>query len=389
MIAHVIAPFHGRLDDAHHHCAFGQKARRFPAMMKPLGYRTVMYCNEGSDSAADEQVFLLSNDEFDTFYPKQKPEEFHGSYATINERGWPTFNTRLIKELLDRVKPGDIICHPFGRAHQALPKIFPGIQNFETAVGYSDKPFGCWRAFESDAWRHYHYSLADNDPELRGDKGNNRFYSWTIPNFYDLDDWPIGDGSGDYVVFMGRICPEKGMQTIAEIIRADAGKTQFVFAGQGNFDELIARQIVRSPNPFIGGVKPKVEFVGPLTGMKRAELVGKARCALICSSFIEPFAGAGVEAMLTSTPLVAVSYGAPCETVIHGVTGYRCHTLGDWLAAIDASKRLDRKTVADIARSKYSLEAVAPLYDAAFKQIADLSAEGWYSRASHHIPKHE
>ncbi len=381
---HVIGIFHTRLDDAHQHCAFSGKARRFPKMMRLSGYRTVMYCNEGSVTEADEQVTMLSNEEFDTHYPRQKPEAFHGDYAKIGERGWPIFNARLIQALIDRLKPGDLICHPFGRAHQALPEIFPHIQQIETGIGYGDKPFGCWRIFESNCWRHYHWGMSDRDPALRDNKGMNRLYSWVVPNFFDLDEWPIGDGSGDYVAYMGRITPEKGTSTMVEIIRADAGKTEFIFAGQGDFDQHIWRPVIRSPNPF-HGTKPRVVFLGPVTGKARAELVGRARCSLICTTFIEPFAGAGVESMLVSSPLVSVDYGAPTETVIHGVTGYRCNTLADWLTAIEKSKFLNRSTVAKVSRHRYSLKTCAKLYDAAFRQISDLSGKGWYSPDSYRV----
>jgi glycosyltransferase involved in cell wall biosynthesis len=43
----------------------------------------------------------------------------------------------------------------------------------------------------------------------------------------------------------------------------------------------------------------------------------------------EPFGGAGVEAQLVGTPVLASSFGAMIETVEHGISGYHCHTLAD------------------------------------------------------------
>ena len=372
---HMIGCFHTKLDDAHAHCAFSGKARRFPKMMRLAGYHTIVYCNAGSETEADEQVIMLSNEEFDTHYPKQKPTDFHGSYATIGERGWPLFHSRLCIGLLNRLKPGDIICHPFGRAHQTLTNIFPHIQQFETGIGYQDAAFGCWRIFESETWRAWHWGR-ETTPST--DRGTAKSYSFVIPNYFDLDEWPTYSGMYDYVAYMGRLTPEKGMSTLVEIIRADAGKTEFRFAGQGDFEGLIQKPL--------GDGFSNVRFAGPITGRDRAAFVGNARCTLMPTEFIEPFGGSGVEAMLTSTPLISSNYGAFVETVEHGVTGYRCNTLADWLAAIEASKHLDRATVARIARSKYSLETCAKMYDAAFRQIADLSDKGWYSPNSYRIP---
>jgi len=85
-----------------------------------------------------------------------------------------------------------------------------------------------------------------------------------------------------------------------------------------------------------------------------------------------------VEAMLCGTPVVAVDYGAMTETVIEGVSGFRCHTLQDWIDGIHAVGDLDRRTIADIARTKWSLEACAKRYDRIFQQLNDLYCAGWY-----------
>ena len=79
------------------------------------------------------------------------------------------------------------------------------------------------------------------------------------------------------------------------------------------------------------------------------------------------------------------SYGAFTETIEDGVTGFRCSTLGDFLAAIELADKLDRKYIRDRAVRLYSFQAVGKKYDAAFKQIADLRDEGWYKNVTHNV----
>lgn len=370
---HLISCFHTQLTSETSHCAFSSKALRFSKMMHLKGYRVIEYSNAGSESEADEKVVMLTQEEFDQFYPKQKPSDFVGNYAQIGERGWPTFNSRLIIALMERVKPGDIICHQFGRAHQALPQILPQVAHVEIGVGYPDAEFGCYRIFESETWRAWHWGKGEGG----SGKGMSKTYSFVIPNYFDLHEWPVGNGYRDDVVFLGRITPEKGMSTLVEIIRADDGKTQFSFAGQGDFEGLIQKPLGNPSN---------VRFLGPLTGSDRAPYLGLARCSVMPTQFCEPFGGSGVEGMLCGTPLIASNFGAFVETVQHGITGYRCNTLADWLAAIEASKKLDREIVARVARSRYSLVTCAKQYDAAFRQISDLADKGWYSPISYRIP---
>lgn len=391
---HMVACFHTLLTDDYSHCAFSGKCRRWAKMMKPLGWKTVVYTNEGSDVPdASEMVHLLSAEEFAHFYPRKDKTEFHGNHAVIGDRGWPAFNNRLIVELSKRVKKGDFILHPFGRAHESLVTHFPHAHHVESGIGYSDKPFNCWRIYESETWRHYHWGRWDHDGSVpRDDKGINRYYSWVVPNYFDLDDWTVGTGKGDYVVYMGRITPEKGMTVIAAMIRELANRCKrtgevpprFVFAGQGNFEHEVMRHVLSDPKPEDHCLN--IEYVGPVHGRARSDLIGNARCMLMPTNFIEPFAGSGVEAMICGTPLLSVDYGAFTSTVIEGVTGYRCNTLGDWIAGIEASKHLDRAKVASITRERYSLEACAKLYDRAFKQVSDIDRKGWYTSESHRIP---
>ncbi len=383
---HLIPCFHTQISIAYSHCAFSCKSLRFPRMMRPLGYKIIEYSNAGSESGADEHVEMLSSKEFDEFYPAQKAGGFHGNYAVIGSRGWPLFNERLKIELAKRVKPGDLILHGFGLSHSEVMNMFPECTHVEPFIGYPDEPNNAIRIYESITWQHYHFGRNDHNPALKDRRGNGHRYSFVIPNFFDLDEWPFcpKNENEDYVLFMGRVTAQKGMTTIAEIIRknssdAKAGRAEllkFVIAGQGDFDGDVMRHIMRDPAPSKEWLN--VKFLGPVIGRDRAPLVGKARCMLMPTEFTEPFGGSGVEAQITGTPLLASTWGAFPETTEHGKTGYLCRTLADWMEAIERSKNLDRKYISDRARRLYSLETCGAAFDRAFKQIADLKSEGWY-----------
>ena len=83
--------------------------------------------------------------------------------------------------------------------------------------------------------------------------------------------------------------------------------------------------------------------------------------------------------MLCGTPLIAVDYGAFTETIVDGVTGFRCHTLGDWLKAIDDVDKLDRRRVAESARNRFNLDVCGAKYDRVFGDLNDLYDKGWYT----------
>lgn len=350
---HLLGLFHTQSTLAFSHCAFTGKALRFPKMMQMRGYKVVEYSNEGSESTADEKVVILTKDEFDGFFNSRKPTDFHGDDAYVGSPAHQLFEQRLVKELRERVQPQDIICHPFGHAHQLLLSEFPDQQHVETGIGYPTLMPDSFRIFESYAWMHFH----------QGREGRNGInYEWVIPNYFDIDEWEPSYDEGKYIAFLGRICPIKGMDTVLEIARRSIYPVKI--AGQGD------------PTPW---QHPNIEYVGPLTGRQRSDFLRNARCAVMPTVFTEPFGGSGVEAMLCGTPLIAVDYGAFTETVAHGVTGYRCKTLNDWIEAVNNAGNLNRKLIADYTRQRYSLEACAEKYDKVFTTINQLYRKGWYS----------
>lgn len=350
---HLIGIFHTIHNQEYSHCAFTGKALRFSKMMRPRGYEVIEYANEGSESEADEKVVMLTADEFESMLGKRAKTAFHGDAASTGTPHHQKFDERLLQELKKRVKPHDIICHPFGHAHASVCAAFPSHIHSETGIGYPTCMPKTMKIFESYAWRHYHCGKD-------GRQGSN--YEWVIPNYFEIDDWEPCYEPGQYIAFMGRITECKGLHTIHEL--ASYVDQKIVLCGQGD------------PTPW---KHPNIEYWGPLVGKQRSEFIRRATCSLMPTNFIEPFGGSGVEGMLCGTPLIATDYGAFTETVVPGVTGYRCKTLLDWLEAIDNVKTLDRKVIADIARSTYSLQACAARYDKAFTQMHELYSKGWYT----------
>ena len=161
---------------------------------------------------------------------------------------------------------------------------------------------------------------------------------------------------------MGRIGAPKGMDTVLEIARRVSMPVKI--AGQGD------------PKQW---AHPNIEYVGPLKGRARSDFIRNAYCQLMPTEFTEPFGGSGVEGLLCGTPLIARDFGAFTETVIPGFNGYRCHILRHWLGAIQAVEKLDRRKIAEYARSRYGLHQCGMEYDAALRQLNDLHEDGWYT----------
>lgn len=350
MTLHLLAPPHTvtRADFAH--CAFTQKTRRLSPMLRPLGWRVVHYGVAGSESGADEDVVLMDQDEHQALLGHRYHEHgagFYGDDATEGNAVYRQWNLYAREELKARVEPGDLILLPFGHAHGAairgLPVLAAGAGAIESGIGYYDCILP-WRIYESYAVRHGTMAKEGR----HGVSLDSSRLEFVAPNYYDVDEWPAGDGSGGHVAFMGRLTEGKGVRIVLQLARRRPD-LRFELAGQGDitaFGELPSNVVHRG-----------------VLGAERARWIGNARCIVAPSRFAEPFCGAVVEAALTGTPAVTSDFGAFAETVLDGITGVRCNTIDEFARGLDDVAMMDRRTVRGMARNRYRLETVGRQYD--------------------------
>jgi len=340
-------------------CAFTSKVLLFPEVIQPFGWDVIEYSNEGSASKAREHVVILTKERLRALSQRRSREE--PLDADVNNKDLQSeFQRVLLEKIRSRAKPGDIVCHVWGPNWEVYNHL-RDCHHIELCVGYYASPGLPFRVYESSAWMHWHYGKAGQED------GNH--YKWVIPSPIDVDKWVFCEKPDDYAIFLGRVTARKGINELVEIARRMPELPIHVY-GPGDTSQWAKE----APTNLV--------FKGPIFGDERVDVVRRARCMLMPTVFIEPFGNSGIEAQLCGVPLIASSYGAFQETVLEGVTGYRCHTLADWVEAIRLSRSLDRRQIATLARAKYSKEAAGKQYDWALKQLADLSGRGWYGDKS-------
>ena len=354
MRLHLLGLPHTVTTDEFSHCAFTGKVKKFAPMMRPFGYEVVHYGVAGADAGANEYCDVMSRDEQADLlgHRHENRTKFHGDDANLSNPLYQEYNRRLTGLLADKVKPGDIVCHPFGHAHAGISH--SGI-DIETGIGYPDTHFPM-RVFESYAWMHWHFGKYQRSGSS---------YEWVIPNYFVGDDWPVVLQPKGYVLYFGRICDIKGLPVVVEAAKR-LPDTEFVICGQGD------------PTPYL--VAPNIRYEPPRQGRDRAPLLGNASIVLMPTQYVEPFGGVSVESLMCGTPVAGVPYGAFPEILESGKTGFMPRVLQEWIRAIELAPGLDRRYIANSARERYSLDAVGPMYDAVFRQLHGLyRGHDWYS----------
>lgn len=133
------------------------------------------------------------------------------------------------------------------------------------------------------------------------------------PHFVAPDPRPRENGPGDYILFVGRMSPDKGVRTL---IRAWPGVRDFSLkiVGNGNdFSEI--GSMIKTQN-FRG-----IELLGEKNKDDVFRLMKGARAVVVPSEVAETFGLVAVEAFACGTPVLAADIGALSEVVTDGVNG--------------------------------------------------------------------
>jgi glycosyltransferase involved in cell wall biosynthesis len=193
-----------------------------------------------------------------------------------------------------------------------------------------------------------------------------------VPNMAAGEGIAASDALGSYVGFVGRVSPEKGIETLREAARL-LPDVPFKIAGDCDPSSGLTR-----------GAPPNVEFLGHLGGKDLSEFYRQARLIVLPSVWYEGFPMILPEAMLHGRPVVASRIGGLPEIVEDGVTGLLSQPgdASDLAAKIrqlwdspDACRRMGSAGRGK-ALSQYSPEKYYQLLTAAFARAIELGPGG-------------
>ena len=198
-----------------------------------------------------------------------------------------------IAAVFERADQFDVISNQFDFLPLTYSRLTP-TPVVTTIHGFSSERIVRVYAAYDDVAHYVAISDANRHPGLH--------YDATIHHGIDLDAFTVGNGGGGYLLFLGRIHPDKCAHTAIDVARR-AGMP-LVMAGivqdEGYFHELV--------EPHIDG--ERVRFLGPVGPAERDRLLGGAAALLHLIAFEEPFGLSVVESLATGTPVIATPLGS-------------------------------------------------------------------------------
>ena len=200
----------------------------------------------------------------------------------------------------------------------------------------------------------------------------------TIHHGLPLADQPFSATPGEYLAFVGRITPEKGVAECIELAR-EVGKPLRMAAKV--YDEQEKAHFAEVVQPAIDD--GAVEFLGELGQPERDRLYAGAFATLMLGAWPEPFGLVAIESMACGTPVIGRRAGALTETIEHGEDGFLVDDLQEAALAVDMVPELDRTAIRQRAIERFSPARMADEYELVYRRLVDTStASGPEGRAA-------
>jgi glycosyltransferase involved in cell wall biosynthesis len=196
----------------------------------------------------------------------------------------------------------------------------------------------------------------------------------------DLDIHTPGPGTGGYLLFVGRMSPDKGVHHAVRVARQAGWPLVITAKIREPAERAYFDQQVR---PLLG---PGDQMLAEQPLAARVDLMRYAAALLNPITWPEPFGLVMAEALAAATPVLAFCNGAAPEIIDHGRTGYLCPGEDEMTAAVARVGQIDRWQCRAAAERRFSLARMAADYDRLYRAILEHPGRSTPERTGTGIP---
>lgn len=191
------------------------------------------------------------------------------------------------------------------------------------------------------------------------------FANWqaTVYNGLPRDLYRLYEEPGEYLAFLGRMSPEKGLEEAIEIARR-AGLPLKIAA---KIDKVDQDYYTSRIQPLLD--QPGIEFIGEITEKEKNAFLGRALALIFPINWPEPFGLVMTEANACGTPVVAYPLGAVPEVIRDGENGFIVHDRESAVAALHRIRELDRRRCREIFESHFTAARMAQGYLDVYRRV--------------------
>ncbi|HVW53227.1 MAG TPA: glycosyltransferase family 4 protein [Trinickia sp.] len=172
----------------------------------------------------------------------------------------------------------------------------------------------------------------------------------------------------EYLAFLGRICPEKRVDTAIKI----AAMSGLPLKIAAKIDKVDRDYFKEQIEPLLS--QAHVEFVGEIDEARKPEFLSRAKALLFPIDWCEPFGLVMIEAMACGTPVIAFNRGSVPEVIDHAVTGYIVEDVQGAVAALERLPELSREEIRAQFERRFTARTMASNYVKCYETLLEQSA---------------
>jgi glycosyltransferase involved in cell wall biosynthesis len=189
--------------------------------------------------------------------------------------------------------------------------------------------------------------------------------NWQATVYHGLpaDRYHFQPKPGGYLVFLGRISPEKRVDRAIEIARR-AGVPLKIAA---KVDDLDKQHFESDIRPLLA--EPGVEYLGEIEEAEKKELLGNALALLFPIDWPEPFGLVMAESLACGTPVVAYDHGSVPEVMVDGVTGFITADVESSVRAVSEVSTIDRRECREHFEKRFTARRMAEDYVRVYERL--------------------
>ena len=184
-----------------------------------------------------------------------------------------------------------------------------------------------------------------------------------VYNAVPVAEFPFRSKPGDYLLFVGRIAPEKRLDWAIEI----AKRTDIPLKIAAKVDPFDQEYFDREIKHLLDD--PLVEFIGEVDEQRKRELMAGAYALAFPIDWPEPFGIVQIEALACGTPVLAMNRGSVPEVLRHDITAWVGESVDELVAAVPRIKELDRRACRKDAEERFSVAAMADGYEQVYRRV--------------------
>jgi len=188
-------------------------------------------------------------------------------------------------------------------------------------------------------------------------------YVATIPNGIRTSEIPVGGGDGGYLVFAGRMAPEKAPDLAVETALAAGMPLRLAGMVEDRHRDFFETKVLAARSR-------DIEYLGPLDRDDLWRLLGSAHALVMPLRWHEPFGLVAVESLAAGTPVIAWRMGALPEIIDDGVSGYLVQDVAEAVGSVALVDGLDRDFCRSIAETRFVDSVMAAAYSDVYQRLS-------------------